>query len=315
MLSPTDLALIAENRLFQSVSLEEMADLAVQCQRMEVAKGVRLLAPGQPNDRLFLVLSGELRVYPGGEEVLDHASLRRGDCAGEISLINGLGASALVIASEETQLVILPHAALWAMVDRSHAVARNLLTILAGRMHNNSLALVNGNSLEFERADSVDPLTGLYTRRWMGESFPRLIERCEQDGAPLCLLLADIDNLHRINDLHGYLAGDAVLRSIAKELKDGLRPKDLLVRHGGEEFAILLPETVTDHGLAVAERLRVAVAALPLRMENQQVDNVTLSCGVAPLNVAEDLDGLLTAAHNALQEAKRKGGNRVELAD
>ena len=314
MLSPVDLALIAENRLFHSVPLEDMAELTAHCQRMEVAKGVRLLAPGQPNDQLFLVLSGELRVYPGGEEVLEHASLRCGDCAGEMSLVNGQGASALVIAAEETQLVVLPHATLWAMVDRSHAVARNLLTMLAGRMRNNSLALVSGNSLEFERADSVDPLTGLYNRRWMGESFPRLFDRCEQDGAPLCLLLADIDSLHRINDQYGYLAGDAVLRSVAKELKEGLRPKDLLARHGGEEFAMLLPDTITDNGLAVAERLRVAIAASPLRLDNQRVDSVTLSCGVAPLNVAEDFEGLLTAAHEALQEAKRKGCNRVELA-
>lgn len=315
-MSDPDLPLLSQARLFHNTALEDLLPLLGQCWRMEVARGVRLLEPGNNNDRLYMVLSGELRVYPGGEEILDHASLLPGDCAGEMSLIDGSGVSALVIAAQDCQLMVIPHDVLWELVERSHGVARNLLSILAGRVRSNNLALVQHNirSLEFEQASSVDALTNLHNRRWMNEAFPRMIERCLRDGSPLCLLLADVDELGRINQGCGYLAGDAVLRSVAATLQEGLRPQDLLARLGGEKFVVLLPQTSTEQGLAVAERLRVAVAAAPLPEESAAAGGITLSCGIAPLSVAEELDSLLEAANRAVRRAKHNGRNRVELA-
>lgn len=316
MLTDVDLLLIAQSRLFATSAMEELAPMLMQCWRMEIGRGVRLLEPGTNNDRLYLLLAGELRVYPGGEEILDHASLLPGECAGEMSLIDGSGVSALVIAAEDSQLLVIPHDTLWGLVERSHGVARNLLAILAGRVRSNNLALVQQNmrSLEFEQTSSVDKLTGLHNRRWLSDAFPRMIERCIRDGAPLCLLLADIDELGRINQQYGHLAGDAALQSVATTLQDGLRPQDLLARLGGEKFAVLLPFAETEQGLAIAERLRVAVAAAPLPKDCAAVGSITLSFGVAPLSVGEDVETLLEAAGLAMSRAKQNGRNRVELA-
>jgi diguanylate cyclase (GGDEF)-like protein len=234
-----------------------------------------------------------------------------------MSVINGQGASALVIAAAETELLVMPQAILWALIDRSHRFARNLLAILAGRIRMDNLALVttSSRSLEFEPAASVDELTGLHNRRWLGDAFPRSIRRCVQDGAPLCLVMADIDNFKALNDQIGHLAGDAVLRGVARRLAESLRAPDLIARYGGEAFAILLPNTPTDEGLRIAERLRLSVELMSLaKISEGATGKLTISCGVAPLGLDTELETLIGNAEAALHRAKDAGRNKVEVA-
>jgi diguanylate cyclase (GGDEF)-like protein len=211
----------------------------------------------------------------------------------------------------------IPHDTVWSMIDCSHGLARNLLAILAGRMRNDNLALVSSQSrtLEFEQAASVDALTGLHNRRWMDEAFPRAIRRCEVDAAPMCLVMADIDRFKGVNDRHGHLAGDTVLRMVARELIEGLRPQDLLARYGGEEFAILLPETEIGEGMRIAERLRATIAATPVTVAPGGVAaSITLSCGIAPFRLGDTLETLVGLADAALIEAKEGGRDRIVLS-
>ena len=316
MIKSEDRQQLAQAKLFANVSLESVEHLFESCHRLDLARGEHLLEPGAPNSHLYLILDGELRVYLTDRDLPEHAVFTAGDCVGEMSLLDGKVASALVLAARDTRLVAMPHDVLWSLVDCSHGVARNLLAILAGRMRNDNLALVNSQalSLEFEQAASVDALTGIHNRRWLLEAYPRAITRCEHDGKPLCLLMADIDLFKHFNDRFGHLAGDAVLRRVARQLADGLRAQDLIARYGGEEFLILLPHSELDEALLIAERLRDLVAAGCGLETDEGVQSVTLSCGVAQMRRGELLEGLISRADAALRRAKENGRDRVEMA-
>jgi diguanylate cyclase (GGDEF)-like protein len=211
----------------------------------------------------------------------------------------------------------MPHEVLWSLVDCSHAAARNLLSIMAGRLRNDNLALVNSQSqsLEFEQAVSVDALTGIHNRRWLLDAYPRAIARCAQDGETLCLVIADIDLFRQFNERFGHLVGDAALRRVARQLADGLRTQDLIARYGGEEFLILLPRSAMDEALLIAERLRGLVAAGRDPAIDEGVRGITLSCGVAQMARGEQLDQLISRADLALKRAKENGRDRVETAE
>ncbi|OHC64425.1 MAG: hypothetical protein A2040_01980 [Rhodocyclales bacterium GWA2_65_19] len=303
-------------KLFANISLESVEHLFESCHRLDLQRGEHLLEAGTANSHLYLILDGELRVYLADRSMPEHAVFGPGDCVGEMSLLDGQNASALVLAAMDTRLLAMPHEVLWSLVDCSHGVARNLLAILAGRMRNDNLALVTSQSrsLEFEQAASVDALTGIHNRRWLLEAYPRAISRCEHDGEPLCLVIADIDLFKHFNDRFGHLAGDAVLRRVARQLADGLRAQDLVARYGGEEFLILLPHSGIDEALLIAERLRGLVATGCGLETDEGVQGVTLSCGVAQMFHGEQLDELTARADAALRRAKENGRDRVELA-
>lgn len=303
-------------RLFANISLESVEHLLDRCHRLSLGRGEHLLEPGAPNSHLYLILEGELRVYLADRSMPEHAVFGAGDCVGEMSLLDGRKASALVLAATDTRLLAIPHEVLWSLVDCSHGAARNLLSIMAGRMRNDNLALINSQtrSLQFEQATSVDALTGIHNRRWMLEAYPRAIVRCDRDGESLCLLIADIDLFKPFNERFGHLAGDTVLRRVARQLSDGLRTQDLIARYGGEEFLILLPHSDLDEALMIAERLRGMVAAGSGLETDEGVKGVTISCGVAQMRRGELLDDLTSRADAALKRAKENGRDRVEMA-
>lgn len=314
MLSPADRARLESGKLFTPTGLEEVEHLLDACRIETIEPDEHLLEPGAPNHRLYMVLDGELLVYPDGAGLPEHVALGLGDCVGEMSLIDGHQASALVVASSETRLLVIPHDVVWTMIERSHAIARNLLGILAGRMRNDKLALVasDSSSLEFEVAASIDALTGLHNRRWMQEAFPRAMQRCEHDAAPLCIVLVDIDDFRRFNSQYGHNTGDGVLRMVARKLVEGLRSQDLLVRYGGEEFALLLPQTGLDKGCQIAKRLQQSVSGQAVVVNSEVAESITISCGIAGMGLDDSFDMLLAAADSALLKAKQNGRNQVE---
>lgn len=317
----TDLHAQLEHRgLFQGIDVGALDYLLDECGRRIVPAGTTLLEPGDDNDSLYVVVRGELHVYLAANEPLAHSVVGVGECVGELSLIDGRGVSAAVVAAHdsETLVIVMAQETLWAMIDRSHGFARNLLAILSGRIRNDNLALVAtaSRSLEFEQAASIDALTGLHNRRWLTESFTRSIRRCAKDRAPLCLVVVDIDHFKRLNDQHGHLIGDTVLRAVSRQLAQSMRAPDLIARYGGDEFVILLPHTALEEGRHIAERLRVAVESLPLGdLTGGAIRTATISCGIAPLGLDTSLDTLISTADAALYRAKAGGRNRVEVAD
>jgi diguanylate cyclase (GGDEF)-like protein len=260
------------------------------------------------------VVEGRLLVYledPGGRHYL---ALEVGDCAGELSFIDGRAASAHVVAPVASRVLEIAHADVMQLVDGASSFARNLLRLMSGRVRNDNTHLQRSFHLqrEYERAAKTDLLTGVHNRRWMDEMFPRQIARSERSGQPLALMMVDIDRFKRVNDTYGHQLGDVVLKATARRLAETLRPTDFLVRYGGEEFLAMLPGASQAQALAAAERLRLAVERADLAApEPGAMLKVTVSIGVAVLAPGESLAQLTERADNALYRAKAAGRNTV----
>lgn len=164
-------------------------------------------------------------------------------------------------------------------------------------------------------AASNDALTGLANRTAFDLALPEAIATAQAEQQPLALILADIDHFKHFNERHGHLMGDKLLRFIASILKDAVKGQDCVARFGGEEFAILLPNTPLRGGLAVAESLRAQVQHQRLKRTDtqQSMGGVTLSLGVACLHPQDNSDALIARAEAAMSHAKRLGRNRVTL--
>ena len=161
---------------------------------------------------------------------------------------------------------------------------------------------------------STDELTGVLMRRALRELAPAAVASAQAAGRELALLMLDLDRFKTINDQHGHLAGDEVLRHTAEVLRQQLRPDALLGPFGGEEFIVLVAVDKVAAARTVAERLRLALAQSPCVMDGGQRIAVTLSIGVAMLGPAEGLDSALLRSDEALYRAKRAGRDRVEVA-
>lgn len=160
-----------------------------------------------------------------------------------------------------------------------------------------------------------DPLTGLGNRRHFRSVLERSIDVVARSGESVLLLLLDIDRFKSINDNHGHLVGDLVLREVARCLARCLRPMDTVARYGGEEFAIILPACRPVFGLTVAERIREAVAALSIPVSPLLALQVTISIGgaYAPEWVRSTTDLWIERADQQLYRAKSEGRDQVCL--
>lgn len=167
-------------------------------------------------------------------------------------------------------------------------------------------------NVELERLANTDSLTGLANRRHFMAVLDAEIERSERYGRPLSLISLDLDHFKTVNDTYGHATGDEVLRFIADSMEEVCRDIDLPARIGGEELAILLPETGLEGAEALAERLRERIASRLQRAPDGRTFHVTASLGVATLGPeSPDREGLLHEADAALYEAKRSGRDRV----
>jgi two-component system cell cycle response regulator len=172
--------------------------------------------------------------------------------------------------------------------------------------------LRNNLDLSLELA-VTDQLTGLHNRRYMASQLEPLVARAAQGGEPVSLLAIDIDHFKKINDSFGHDVGDAVLQEFAVRLASNVRAIDLPVRHGGEEFLVVMPDTRMEDARRIAERIRLHVAGEPFRPTGFDAAlDVTISIGVATtLDGEAHADGLLKRADEAMYEAKSTGRNRV----
>jgi diguanylate cyclase (GGDEF)-like protein/PAS domain S-box-containing protein len=184
-----------------------------------------------------------------------------------------------------------------------------------GMMVANSIALALSNIRLREklRAQAVrDPLTGLYNRRFMEESLNRELERARRKGTPLGVMMLDIDHFKAYNDRYGHEAGDRLLTAVANLMRARIRTSDIACRYGGEEFIIVLPETNSKAALERAELLTQQISQLRIEFEEQLLDPVSVSVGVASYpGDGQDVQTLLRLADKALYRAKDLGRNRV----
>jgi diguanylate cyclase (GGDEF)-like protein len=167
---------------------------------------------------------------------------------------------------------------------------------------------------ELEHTARTDPLTGLPNRRCFEDALAAEIAHAGRTGAALSLAIVDLDFFKRINDTFGHLVGDEVLRAAASTARVTVRGHDMPARIGGEEFAIMMPETNADEAEGVSDRVRAAMAGTPIRIQSGELLSVTASVGTATLKPGESATDLLARADAALYEAKTAGRNAVRLA-
>jgi diguanylate cyclase (GGDEF)-like protein len=164
---------------------------------------------------------------------------------------------------------------------------------------------------ELVRSARYDSLTGLYNRGTFLAEFEREVSRSARGGPAFSLAIFDLDQFKQINDRYGHPVGDRVLKAFADALRASIRKHDVVGRYGGEEFALLMPQTGKETAVRVAERVRRELEARGVSVDGKRIE-VTVSAGIASHGVdGQDWDALLTAADDALYEAKHAGRNRI----
>lgn len=293
--------------LFRGVRADEVQDLLQRCGRSDIGAGDLLITPERKNEHVYIVLSGSLTVHVGSPETPAIATMEPGACVGEMSIIEERDPSAYVVAAEASHLLVIHQSILWEMVDASHAFAKNLLVVLSERVRSHNRVIAD--SL---RNATTDALTGLNNRHSMEEMFDREIRRCQRNRLPLSLVMIDVDNFKVFNDRFGHMAGDRALSAVADILRQKFRPRDLLVRFGGDEFAVLLPDVATELAMTIAERVRESVNGATVDGSDSLMRvPVQISMGVAELQPQDTLSSLIRAADAALYRAKHAGRNTV----
>ncbi len=162
-------------------------------------------------------------------------------------------------------------------------------------------------------ASNRDGLTGIHNRRFLEEILSREYSRVTRYGGTLSFILIDLDFFKNVNDTHGHLAGDEVLKVAAARIQRDLRASDVVARYGGEEFAVILPETPLEGAAILADRLRTTISSLPVQFNNIEI-NIKTSVGVAQLsNKTQNYEELIGQADLALYHSKENGRNQVTL--
>lgn len=307
-------SLLSGLQLFQNVNPDDVHELLQKCDRCDLEKDELLLSPGDKNEFVFVVLSGSLNVQVGSRDAPIFATVEIGECVGEMSIIEDRDPSAWVIAAEPTHLMEIHKTVLWNMVDASHEFSKNLLVVLSERVrsHNHFIAESIGDWKKYEKHAKTDALTSLSNRHAMQETFPREINRCRQNNRPVSLVMIDVDRFKSFNDKFGHVAGDRVLSAVAKILQSQFRPRDLLVRFGGDEFSVLLPEIGESEAMRIADRVRQSVSGDTASSDDSLIQiPVEISMGVAEMDENGTFESLLKAADQALYRAKHAGRNTV----
>lgn len=255
---------------------------------------------GEAGEKLERQISDVMRIIDtAGSDTKGYGQALR-QSVEELAKANALGSVKDVITSLVTETQT--------MADRTRALE---LQLQASAKETAELRV----SLEATRRDALtDALTGIANRKHFDERL-RAAADLAIAGEPMCLLMADIDYFKRFNDTHGHQIGDQVLKLVAKTLTETLKGRDTPARFGGEEFAVILPQTALDSAVIVAEQIRVRVASRVIKRRDtqQQLGSITLSIGVTQYRLGDSLSDLVQRADEALYVAKGAGRNRVHV--
>lgn len=305
----------SQSPLFASVDPHSIAHYLRECSLLHIASGDALLTPQMENAFLYVLAAGRMEVRLDTPDRAPLITLKRGECVGEMSMIEQSNPSAYVIAAEDSAVLAISHDVLWAMVGASHAIARNLLVILSGRLRTDNEIIADSAVIikHFQKKSFTDALTGLNNRRWMEDFFTREIARVQMNERLAVLAVIDIDHFRSFNNTFGHLVGDHGLGAVAEVLSEHFRADDLLARYGGDEFVALLPDLSSAEAMDVVERVRLALrkASDRLALTIEGCEGITASIGIAELKPDDTLRSLLSRADEALYRAKEKGRDCV----
>jgi len=299
--------------IFKNIQFEKLAGFLLPCRTIEVEEGTKLIDPEVPNTNLVILLNGllEVRFESDGGVFISH--IEPGRCAGEMSIFDNIPPSAIVYAKEKSRVLLIPSDTARSMISASHELCLNFLLILSQRIRNNNrLVCEEQYHLRcMEEFAKVDPMTGLHNRRWLEEMYTREMTRSNKGNFMLTAFMLDIDHFKGVNDTYGHLAGDQVLISVAQTLTRSLRPSDMPVRYGGEEFTVFLPGTTTTNAKIIAERIRNNMENMSISLPDGTILQITVSIGFSERIDNDTVASLIDRADKALYHAKENGRNRV----
>jgi len=302
----TDLPNLLEGiPLFRDLEPAHLDRIAGCMRRVSVEEGGELTRVGEPGDALFLILSGSVQVlYPGHRSEFEMARLGPGDHIGEMSLLDHQPRSATVRALDEVEVAALDRDAFRTLGAETPGLAMRMLETLAVRMRgaDEHISMLSDMALR-------DMLTGLLNRRAFHDRMKQEADRARRYKTEFSLLLFDLDHFKAVNDTLGHDVGDDVLRWVGRILSEHTRASDTPFRIGGEEFAVICPNTGAEVVGVAAER----IVGLPRRFP-PPVDEleVTMSAGYASCpGHGSSFESLYRAADQALLRAKDSGRNQV----
>lgn len=302
--------------LFKNVPSELLNRILPEHSVYTIPAGQHLVKKDCKNTALYLLLDGEVEIYLD-EEDKPLKKVRAGDIIGEISLVDQKSATASAISLCECRVIVISEELIWKLVEQSHQFTINFFHLIANRFRGANSQLISSINKQrlSEHKAIVDDLTKLYNRGWLNENFEPLLERCKKDVQPFSYLMIDFDHFKKINDSHGHQVGDFVLQTTGKTLNTLSRASDYVVRYGGEEMAMLLPNTEVTDALKIAERIRQAIENNIIEYETGKTLNTTVSIGVSTLTNSETSTDLIKRADEALYYAKGHGRNQVKFND
>jgi len=291
-------SLLATVPLFRQLSAEQRDLLLDSASEQSFAAGHVLIRESDPPDRLFVILSGRVRVLevaPDSPVELIVGELGEGEILGELSALRNQPRSATVVAIERTHCLVVPQSEFLKLLHNSAAMAVSLLRMLAGRLYETDRRLSRF---------APDPVTGLAGRRAFHDQYRRLAAVARRRKTGALLLVVDVLQLRSINDRFGYGVGDDVLRIIADALVEATRTTDLIVRHGGDEFVVFFP----DAGVGDVDTVIARVSDKIKSLSGKRGIPVAISCnfGVAyAQSPPESADDLLREADQDMLRRRR----------
>lgn len=191
--------------------------------------------------------------------------------------------------------------------------SRNLQLMEELRVAQEGIRKLHKNLAEVREETLMDQLTMIGNRRHFDRSLKKALEKYHMSAEPLCLVMADIDHFKKFNDKWGHQTGDQVLKLFALAIKGNVKLADVACRYGGEEFAVILPNSTLEQGKAIADRIRLAVAKRDVvkRSPGQNLGRITISAGVSLLRPDDSPESLIFRADKCLYMAKKAGRNQV----
>lgn len=314
-LSPEILELLETAPLFHGVPSKLFAHNIRESSLRTLKSGEILLAPGQANHAIYIILSGRLNIQLTSSDAEPFAMLGKGECVGEMSVLGDAHDSTYVVAATDCELLAFEYDALWELIDISHQAAHNMLNVLSARIRPASQPMPENfeHHHGFSGVAVVDELTGLYNRQWMEEKFERHLHRSFITNKPSCLMLLEIDRFKEFSDKYGQLGSEQALRDTAHTMQSCLRPDDQAGRYIGEQFAVFMPNTNLADGCIGAERLREAVSGSMIVLPTgDALPSVSVSLGISMAKPGDTLASLFSRADEALRDAVKSGGNCVK---
>ncbi|MCP4132222.1 MAG: GGDEF domain-containing protein [bacterium] len=280
--------------------------------------------PGR-NRELFIILSGRVErtiAFKSGSE-RKKKKLGPGDFTGVLSLFSAEECYESFHAIERTQLLSIDEPSLTRLIDQYPHIAGKFflklltLTIQGLRDSNRFLADMVQWGDKARKRTITDELTGVYNRRFLDDALPGHFATAKKGGYPLCFLMIDLDNFRDINEVNGMEAGNSILKDVVVQFQQLFREKDIIVRYGGDEFTIILPETTLKEAWEIAERVREAVENRDMsKLLEDYTHKLTTSIGLSAFpETASTLDELKDQADSSLYAAKEKGRNMVITAE